>query len=135
MSLLIFETQSNNGGSIKEIREAENRLGFRFHHELRDYLLNLGCIDILNHRWNGLGLNVDTPKQRNIVDATLSMRECFKTFPNKAVLLEKTPGGNYIIVDINGAVKLFDGENLHEVQPSISAYAFSLNIQNGCETA
>lgn len=126
MALLIFELQSNNGGSIKEIREAERQLGFRFHHELRDYLLNLGCIDILNHKWNGLGLSVDTPKQRNIVDATLSMREYFKGFPTNAVLLEKTLGGNYIIVDTNGEVKLFDGGSLHELQPSISAYAFSL---------
>lgn len=130
MALSVFEIHSTTGGSIKEIKGAEQELGFRFHQELRDYLLNLGCISILNHKWNGLGLNANVPKSRNIVEATLSVRKYFKDFPEMAVVLEETLGGNFIVVDRNGEVKLFDGAKLHPVQPTISAYAYSLNPIN-----
>lgn len=126
-SFMLFELNSKAGGGIREVKQAEERLGFRFPRELRNYLINLGCISILDHKWNGLGLDVNTSSSRNIVEATLLVREYFKAFPADAVVLEETMGGNFVVVDIKGEVKLFDGGKLHAMQPSISSYAFSLN--------
>ena len=111
------------GAAEADVKAAEQKLGFSFSPEYRDYLLNYGLLSFGSHEFTGLGAD----GYLNVVSATEKERNLGGQFPKDCILLENNGiDGLLTLQDAKGTVYSFHAGEKKQIAASFEDYLKSL---------
>lgn len=114
----IDKVYSANPCTLKEIKNAEEKLGFELPDEYYDILEEYGTISFLDVEFKG----VNSEGYLNVVDETLKERENNSNLPLNMFILENKYTGELILSNTKGEVFSLFNNKLEKISDSICKY-------------
>ena len=115
----ISDMECTGGCSIKQVEEAQKRLGLIFPKEYVEYVTNFGAIDFYGTEWTGLNIE----GYFNTVEATLKEQGVNSFFPDKHFVLEDLCiDAKKVIVNEQGQVFMLQYDKIEKIFETIIEY-------------
>lgn len=114
-SFILKENQSDD--SISNI---EDKLGFCFDHDYKEYLKKFGLISF--ESMDVFGIGVKENSHLNVLKNTLDVKNEENNFPDNSVVLEYIGEANYIIYTMHKGVYQYSSNSLSLIKGTLEEY-------------
>jgi len=114
----LFITKENQPDDL--ILALEDRLGFEFDTDFKEYLKKFGLISFESMEVFGIGAKENS--HLSVLKNTLELKNEAKNFPDDSVVLEYIGEANYVIYTMNKGVYQYSPNSLSLIKDSLEEY-------------
>lgn len=114
-SFILKENQSDD-----LISNVEDKLGFKFDTDYKEYLKKFGFISFESMEVFGIGVKENS--HLNVLKNTLDVKNEEKNFPSNSVVLEYIGEANYVIYTMNKGVYQYSSNSLSPINDTLEEY-------------
>lgn len=114
----LFILKENQSDDL--ISNAEDKLGFKFDTDYKEYLKKFGLISFQSMEVFGIGVKENS--HLNVLRNTLDVKNEARNFPDNSVVLEYIGEVNYLIYTMNKGVYQYSTNSLSLIKDNLEEY-------------